>query len=339
MQNKKPSKPRAALAGVSMAALFAVAPAVAQAEDLNIAAVSGYFAQGFGISIVNGLERAQEELGVDVQIVDTGQRALDFEEQFNNLARSGDFDVILVMGWELVDALMTTAGAHPEQRFVFIDGVLESDNITYIDFIEEEGSFLAGALSSMLVEQGVEGFDNGSEVGFVGGRDIPVIRNFLMGMEQGVASASQQVGVSSVFAGSFDDPAKGFELAMTLYGQGVDIIYQAAGPTGEGVLQAARAAGKYAIGVDIDQCPSAPGHILASMLKRADIAVFDLIEGEVDGSAPIEPGTVEVGVASGGVELKICEDMMERIPAETLASLEEMRAAIASGEIDVALNR
>ena len=339
MSITKPAGLHTTLAGVSMAAVLAATPLAAQAEDLNIAAVSGYFAQGFGISIVNGLERAQEELGVEVQIVDTGQRALDYEEQFNNLARSGDYDVILVMGWELVDALLTTADAHPDQRFVFIDGVLDSENITYIDFVEEEGSFLAGALSSMLVENEVDGFDSGSEVGFVGGRDIPVIRNFLMGMEQGVDAASEGVDISSVFAGTFDDPAKGSELAMTLYGQGVDIIYQAAGPTGEGVLQAARAAGKYAIGVDIDQCPSAPGHILASMLKRADIAVFDLIKGEVEGSAPIEPGTVEVGVASGGIELKICEDMMDRIPEDTLAALEEMRAGIASGDIDVALNR
>ena len=310
--------------------------AAAQDEPPSVAAISGYFSQGFGVSIMEGLERARDEFGIDLKIVDTGNRALDYEEQFNNLAEGGEYDLILVMGWELVDALQTAAEAHPDQRFVFIDGVLENPDMTYIDFVEEEGSFLVGALTAMLAEQGVEGFSS-EEVGFVGGRDIPVIRNFLSGMEQGVEHAAGDVDVASVFAGTFDDPAKGSELAMTLYGQGVDVIYQAAGPTGEGVLQAARAADRYAVGVDIDQCPTAPGNMLASMLKRADVAVYDLVAQEAQGD-PVEAGTVEADVASGGIELKICDEVADAIPAEVLDQLEAIRSGIADGSIDVARN-
>jgi len=313
--------------------------AVAQSDGApSVAAISGYFSQGFGISIVNGLRRAEEDLGIELKIVDTGNRALDFEEQFNNLARDGEYDLIFVMGWELVDALLKSNESYPEQRFVFIDGVLDSDSITYVDFLEEEGSFLVGALAAELVSRDVDGFDDSSSVGFLGGRDIPVIRNFLSGMEQGVEYVGADVTVSDVFAGTFDDPAKGSELAMTLYGQGINIIYQAAGPTGEGVLQASRAARQYAVGVDIDQCGTAPGHVLASMLKRADIAVYDLIKGEAEGT-PVVAGQIPFGVASGGIELKICDEVREQVPDDVVAGLEEVRAGIADGSIEVKLGQ
>lgn len=326
------------LAGSVMAAALACSSVAAQAESLKVAAVSGYFSQGFGISIVKGLEKAKTDLGVELKIVDTGNRELDYEEQFNNLAKDGQYDLIFVMGWELVDALQKSNKAYPNQRFIFIDGVLDSPSMTYIDFVEEEGSFLAGALAGMLTSQKVEGFDSSSEVGFIGGRDIPVIRNFMMGMEQGVANVASDVTVNGVFAGTFDDPAKGSELAMTLYGQGVDIIYQAAGPTGEGILQAAKAARKYAIGVDIDQCGTAPGAILASMLKRADVAVYDLIKGETEGHK-IKPGAVAFGVKAGGVELKICDEVKDKVPAEVVAKLEDLRKGIADGSVAVKLNQ
>ena len=327
------------LAGSVAAASLMIGAGAAAAEPLKVAAISGYFSQGFGISIVNGLEKAKNELGIELKIVDTGNRALDYEEQFNNLAKDGQYDVIFVMGWELVDALQKTNKAHPDQRFVFIDGVLESPTMTYIDFVEEEGSYLVGGLAGLLTSEKVAGFDNSSEVGFVGGRDIPVIHNVLKGMEQGVSAAASDVSVNSIFAGTFDDPAKGSEVAMAMYGQGIDIIYQAAGPTGEGVLQAAKAAGKYAVGVDIDQCGTAPGNILASMMKRADVAVFDLLKGQVDGSAPIKDGPVAVGVASGGIELKICDEVKDKIPAEVMTKVEAMRAGIADGSVKVALNQ
>lgn len=325
------------LAASTLISMGLLSSAVAE-DKLNVAAISGYFSQGFGISIIKGLERAKDDFGVNLKIVDTGNRALDYEEQFNNLAKDGQYDLIFVMGWELVDALQKSNKAHPDQKFVFVDGVLESPTMTYIDFVEEEGSFLVGALAGLMTSEKVEGFDSSSEVGFVGGRDIPVIRNFLTGMEQGVSHVTNDVSVNSVFAGTFDDPAKGSELAMALYGQDIDLLYQAAGPTGEGVLQAARAAKKYAIGVDVDQCPTAPGAMLASMLKRADIAVYDLIKGEVEGN-PVKPGAYDYGVKSGGVELKICDELKDRVPADVEAKLEEIRKGIADGTIAVQMNK
>ena len=306
------------------------------AEKVNVAAISGYFAQGFGVSIVEGLNKAKADFGIDLKLVDTGNRALDYEEQFSNLAKTGEYDLIFVMGWELVDALQKVSAAYPNQRFVFIDGVLDSDKIIYASFAEEQGSFIAGALAALVENLGpeFEKIGDGKAIGFVGGRDIPVIRNFLGGYEQGAKYAVPDVKVNSVFAGTFDDPAKGSELAMALYGQGTDIVYNVAGPTGEGVMQASAAADKYSLGVDVDMCSSAPGNVLASMLKRGDIAVYSIIKDEVEGK-PVKAGVRTFDLASGGVEVKLCEDVAAKLPAEIPAKLEEVRKEVVDGKIAI----
>lgn len=321
-------------AGVALGA--SVLPSLA-ADKVHVAAISGYFAQGFGISIVNGLNKAKDEFGIDLKLVDTGNRALDYEEQFANLAKGGEYDLIFVMGWELVDALQKVAAQYPDQRFVFIDGVLDSKTLVYANFAEEQGSYVAGALAALVVEQG-SAFDkigDGKQIGFVGGRDIPVIRNFLGGYEQGAKAAAPDVKVNAVFAGTFDDPAKGSELAMALYGQGTDVVYNVAGPTGEGVMQASAAADKYSIGVDIDMCGSAPGNVLASMLKRGDIAVYSIIKDEVEGKK-VTPGVRTFDLASGGVEVKLCDDVAAKLPASIKDKVEAMRQDVVAGKVQIA---
>lgn len=322
---------------IAGAALAASLSSAAAQDKVSVAAISGYFAQGFGISIVNGLDKAKNDFGIDLKLVDTGNRALDYEEQFANLAKDGQYDLIFVMGWELVDALTKASEAYPNQRFVFIDGVLDSKKIVYANFAEEQGSFVAGALAGMIENQGsaFAKIGDGKAIGFVGGRDIPVIRNFLGGYEQGSKYAAPDVTVNSVFAGTFDDPAKGSELALALYGQGNDIVYNVAGPTGEGVMQASAAADKYSIGVDIDMCASAPGNVLASMLKRGDVAVYTLIKDEVEGRKVEAGSTHTFDLASGGVEVKVCDDIAPSIPADVTAKLDEIKKGIVDGSIKV----
>jgi basic membrane protein A len=241
------------------------------------------------------------------------------------------------MGWELADALQKAAAAYPDQRFVFIDGVLDSPNMIYANFAEEQGSFVAGAAAALIEAKGseLEKIGDGMAIGFVGGRDIPVIRNFLGGYEQGAKAAAPDVKVNSVFAGTFDDPAKGSELAMALYGQGADIVYNVAGPTGEGVMQASAAADKYSIGVDVDMCSTAPGNVLGSMLKRGDVAVHTLIKDEVEGRK-VTAGTRTFDLASGGIEFKLCEDVAASLPEDVIARLEELKKGVLDGSIEIA---
>ena len=138
-----------------------------------------------------------------------------------------------------------------------------------------------------------------------------------------------------MFAGTFDDPAKGSELTMALYGQGSDMVYNVAGPTGEGVLQASAAAGKYSFGVDIDQCPVAPGHVMASMLKHADVAVYSLVKDVVDGKGVAPGQTYTYDLKTGGVELLYCPDVAAKIPDDVKAKVEAAKADIISGKITV----
>ncbi|WP_272481101.1 BMP family lipoprotein [Mesorhizobium erdmanii] len=141
------------LAGTMLA--VSLGSAAAQTK-VSVAAISGYFAQGFGVSIVNGLNKAKTDFGIDLKLVDTGNRALDYQEQFENLAKGKQYDLIFVMGWELVDSLQKVSKEYPDQRFVFIDGVLDNPKMIYANFAEEQGSFVAGALASMIEAKGSE---------------------------------------------------------------------------------------------------------------------------------------------------------------------------------------
>ena len=297
--------------------------------EYQIAAISGYFAQGFGVKIVEGLDKAKEDLDIEYKLIDTGTRSLDYQEQFNSVAKTGRYDLVLVMGWELVDSLLNTAAAYPDQKFIFVDGILDNPNITYVSFAEHEGSFLAGALAACMSS----GKDT---VGFVGGRDIPVIRNFLYGYEQGVKYINPNIEVKSIFAGSFDDPGRGKELALSLYNDGVDVVYSVAGPTGEGVLQAVKGLdNKYAIGVDLDQSATAPENIPTSVVKYVDRGVYNIIKKLVDNKGEFEPYTQTLGVADSGVGIIRNQSYSNLVPANIQAKIDDIESEISAGKISI----
>ena len=319
------------------ASMLVLASTSAFAKDVSIAAISGYFAQGFGVSIVQGLKKAETELGVKVKLIDTGNRALDYEEQFNNVAKSGEYDLVFVMGWELVDALQKTAAPIPTHASSSSTACSTPRPSPMRTSRRTRAPSWSASWAATMAEKGsaIEGLGDGKAIGFVGGRDIPVIRDFLAGYEQGAKYGAPDVRVDAVFAGTFDDPAKGSELTMALYGQGSDMVYNVAGPTGEGVLQASAAAGKYSFGVDIDQCPVAPGHVMASMLKHADVAVYSLIKDVVDGKGVAPGATYTYDLKSGGVELLYCPEVAAKIPDDVKAKVEAAKADIVSGKITV----
>ena len=165
----------------------------------------------------------------------------------------------------------TVAPEFPDTDFVIIDMVVDQPNVRSVVFNEHEGSYLVGVLAAMASETG--------KVGFVGGMDIPLIRKFACGYVQGVKAANPDAEVFQNMTGTtgaaWNDPVKGGELAKSQIDRGADVVYHAAGGTGVGVLQAAADAGKLGIGVDSNQNHLHPGHVLTSMLKRVDNAVYD----------------------------------------------------------------
>ena len=191
-------------------------------------------------------------------------------------------------------------------------------------FNEHEGSFLVGILASMASKS--------AKVGFIGGMDIPLIRRFACGYEQGAKFANKDVAVTENMTGTtpaaWNDPTKGTELAKGQFDQGVDVIFAAAGGTGTGVYQAAKDAGKLAIGVDSNQNHLHPGTMLTSMVKRVDVAVYSAFKG-------ITPGVTALGLKDGGVDYAMDEHNAKLVPADMKKKVDAAKADIISGKIKV----
>src|SRR5687768_14102414 len=250
-----------------------------------------------------GGERARKDLAAEVRFVEPGDGS-DREAGLRLLAAEG-MDLVVGVGFIFTDDLTALAREYPNTAFAGIDYALQTDaagnvvqppaNLAALKFREEQGSFLVGALAALV---------GGSQrVGFVGGMDIPLIHKFEAGYRAGVAHVCPRCQVVAQYAGvtpeAFSNPGRGKELALSQYQSGVNIIFHASGSTGLGVFEAARSTGKLAIGVDADQYDEAPGHILTSMVKGVDAAVFDAISRVKAGS--FQGGVVQLGLAEEGV--------------------------------------
>jgi basic membrane protein A len=170
------------------------------------------------------------------------------------------------------------------------------------------------------------------KVGCVGGMDIPLIRKFQCGYEQGARHANAKVEVSANMTGTtpaaWNDPARGAELAKAQFAKGVDVVFAAAGGTGTGVYQAAKDAGRLAIGVDSNQNHLQPGTMLTSMVKRVDVAVSNAFAG-------VKPGLTVMGLKDNGVEAAIDQHNAKLVTPQMKARLDAARADIIAGKIKV----
>jgi basic membrane protein A len=212
----------------------------------------------------------------------------------------------------------------PQQRFAIIDAVVRLPNVQSIVFKEHEGSFLVGLMAALASKSG--------KVGFVGGMDIPLIRRFSCGYEQGARYANPKVEVSVSMTGTtpqaWNDPARGAELAKAQFAAGVDVVFAAAGGTGIGVYQAAKDGGKLAIGVDSNQNHLHPGTMLTSMVKRVDVAVYQAFKG-------VTPGLSSLGLKEGGVDVALDEYNARLVTPDMKKRVDAARADIIAGKIKV----
>ncbi len=204
-----------------------------------------------------------------------------------------------------------------------------------IDYLENEGSFVAGAMAALMTTKtGDPKINDRKILGAVGGMDIPVIRNFMAGYEAGAKYIDPEITIETGFVGSFEDPAKGKEMALTIFQKGADIVFQIAGNTGNGVIEAAKDAGFYVIGVDSDQGYIAPGFIMGSMLKRVGLSIFETIQKIADGS--YQNGAVMTyGIAQNGVGMSKDADMQKIVGADVLKKLAEIEQGLMTGKISV----
>ena len=289
-----------------------------------------------------GIKKAKDEFGVTFKNTEPDTPS-DVGTLQKKLARSTDpdYELVCCIGFVQTTALKENAKQFSDQNFMVVDSKVEKDNVASYVFKEHQGSFQVGHLAGLMTDRdfsagGGETTDD-LKVGFVGGKEVPLIKKFEAGYRAGVKHANSDVEVLSAYAGAWNDPGKGQSIANSMYEKGADIVYHAAGGTGNGVFKAAQNKGRYAIGVDADQSKSLPDFanvILASMVKRVDNAVFRSVERTTNDN--FDGGSIHsLGLEKNGVAAVYGDQLGSEIPDSVKSSLDSSREKIINGDIEV----
>jgi basic membrane protein A len=302
----------------------------------------------FNDAAAAGLDQASGEFNLEVRELEPNQGGTNRGELLRLLAEQG-FDIVIGVGFLFAADICATALEFPEVNFGDVDGFIDAttcegaadltadSNVASLLFAEEQGSFLVGAAAALKSQSG--------HIGFVGGVEIDLIKKFEAGFVAGAQHINPDIEIDRSYLtqppdfSGFNDPAKGKESAAGMFDGGADVVYHAAGGSGGGVFEAAKEASDasgeqmWAIGVDSDQYQSAPDdlkpYILTSMLKRVDVAVFETIAAQVDGS--FAGGYQTFDLARDGVGYSTSGGFVDDISGQ----LEELKQMIIDGEIEV----
>lgn len=317
---------------------FLFTPPQADAQDKItvgfLVGISGLGDQSFNDMAYAGLFKIKKEFGTHLVFEDSEKSDAAFGASMQRLIEKGS-DIIVANGFYMQELVEKYARQHPEVHFILQDAVVEGlDNVVCILYSVNEGSFLAGAFAALM--------SNSRQVGFIGGVDIPIMHSFRKGFKQGVQHISPKVSVEERFISiapdfsGFKNPSKAHDIAVEFYESGIDIIFSAAGLSGNGVIQAAKETGKFAIGVDSDQDYMAQGNVITSMMKRLDVATYTEVKKVIEGNS--RSGPVTYGLAEEGVGLSPMKFTRHLIPFSVTSEIEEIKRDIISGKITVTEN-
>ncbi len=309
------------------AAITVASTAIAEFKPAVVFDFGGKNDASFNEGTNKGVTKFIEETGVRVADFETNNEA-EFEQVHRKFAQRGN-NPILAVGFTQSQALETVAKQFKDTQFGIIDSVVDLPNVRSYLFKEQEGSFLVGIAAAMKSES--------DTIGFIGGMDIPLIRAFSCGYEQGARFVNPDIKFVENMTGTtgeaWNNPVRGSELAQTQMNQGADVVFAAAGQTGRGVLRAMAEAGKFSIGVDSNQNHMEPGSVLTSMVKRVDIAAHEfLVEGK---NGELTAGLRHLGLAEGGVDWALDEHNEKLITDEMKEAIKLAKQAIIDGEIEV----
>ncbi|KHL94427.1 CD4+ T-cell-stimulating antigen [Paenibacillus sp. IHB B 3415] len=291
--------------------------------------VGGVNDKSFNQSAWEALQALETESGAEIKYLQSKSNA-DYEPNLNQFVKGG-YDLTWGIGFDLGDAVLKVANENPTANLAIIDSVVEAPNVESVTFAENEGSFLVGVVAGLTTKT--------NKVGFIGGMESPVIKRFEVGFKAGVLAVNPTANVTITYAGAYDKPDTGKSLAATLYDAGNDIIFPAAGATGNGVFNEAKSRNKaggtkvWVIGVDKDQSLEFGDDVtLTSMIKRVDEAVKKVSQQVVDGT--FKGGTTTVlSLKDNGVGLP--ETSKANVSAEILAKVDEYSKQIIDGTITV----
>ena len=279
--------------------------ALAQDDLRVVSVVNGTLGdKSFFDSAQRGMDAIADEYDIETDTVELGIDPANWEPGLLDvMADTDSYDILIAGTFQMIDFLAANAHNYPDKLFMFYDAPMPYDNaevcvdgcsnVYSMTYAQNEGSFLAGVYAAAITMSGLEGTNDAPTIGAVGGQQIPVIDDFIVGYEQGACLVNPDSQSIVQYAGSWNDPARGKEITLAMYEQGADIVFQIAGGTGVGVFEAAQEQGRYAIGVDSDQAiivaetdPDQAEHILTSMLKNVDNSIFRAITNHLDGTLP-----------------------------------------------------
>jgi|SRR3990170_207897 len=297
---------------------------------LLITGVGGLGDQGFNDAGHLGATRAVDELGITLDVVEPTESA-EFEPQYRAAASSGEYVLIVGLGFEQAQPANLVAQEFPGQAIALIDSASEQPMVQGSLFREEENAFLAGVIAAHLTQQtDLPGINSDKVLGIVLGIDVPHVRRYAISYEAGAKTIDREMSVLVGVVGDFSDQAKGKELSIAQIEQGADVVYQVAGGAGLGVFNAAEEKGVYAIGEGLNQNGLHPTFIVASTYKRMDNAVFNAIKAAIEGK--FEGGNFAYGFSEGYLVVDL-EGSQVPLSDEGKAALQEYQDKLESGEL------
>lgn len=300
-----------------------------------ILATGGLGDQSFNDLTFQGLQKAKKDLGITFDYVEPKEIA-DYETYQREMAKSGEYALIITVGFDQADALKKVATDYPKQKFAIIDMAVDAPNVASYLSEEQEGSFLVGALVGLMkAEKANPKLNKQSVTGVVGGMDIPLIRKFIAGYMAGARYVNPNMKVLYDFVGDWSDPTTAKEISLALNNKGADFIYHAAGGSGLGVFQAAKEKDFFAIGCNSNQNHLDPNHIVASMLKRVDVACYSAVQDVLKGT--FKAGVHSLGIKQGGIDFTLTDSKVA-VPASIVKKLEDLKTKIKNGTIVVPVN-
>ena len=283
-----------------------------------------------------GLRQARDELGLATRVIEGGRDPTRWQAALEDLADSGDFDLIITGSFAMVGLVQPLAERYPQARFIVFDAAVDyahcrCANVHSLVFRPREAARLAGALAARVAARAqVPRPAAPLLLGAIGGLPIPVVDDFIDGFADGARQVQPGVRLLRQYVHSFSDPASAKDIAKAMYAQGAGVVLQVAGGSGQGVIEAGAEAGRWVIGVDADQyllyqaaTPQRAAHILTSVMKHVDVAIVQALRQQRAGTLRYG-STATLGLAEGGVSLATSGPGWAALPAadrELLASL------------------
>lgn len=291
--------------------------------------------QSFNQGVWEGIQKAKEEFGFETTFVES-KTADDYKQNFETMADQ-EPDVLIAAGFKMAEDVFEFAKKYPEIKVAVVDvdptngGTVEAPaNIRGLMFKANEPSFLVGYIAGLTSQT--------NKVGFVGGMESPLILEFDYGYRAGVLYAAKEKGEDIEcmvqYVGNFSDAQKGKSIANTMFQNGADVVYHAAGGAGDGVINAAEEQGKWAIGVDRDQNDLAPDAVLTSAMKNANVVVYNLLK-DIAESDKFEGGVTQTfGLKDQGA-VGIAPTSDKNVAPEVLEKVKGIEEKIVNDEIIV----